>query len=126
MVNSKLTTLVVGASDNPARVSHIAVKALISHGIPVIAMGLRPGFIDDVCISESLPKGIKIDTITLYVRPEIQDNMKDELLKIKPRRIIFNPGTENPAFEKIVKSKGILTENACTLVLLNLHQYDDR
>lgn len=103
----------------------MAVKALVSHGIPVIAMGLRTGFIDEVFISESLPKGVEIDTITLYIRPEIQDKMKDELLEIKPRRIIFNPGTENPVFEKMAKSKGIITENACTLVLLSLHQYED-
>ena len=115
----------VGASENPTRISHQAVLKLVSTGYPVIATGGKTGHIGEIPITTSLPSGIKIDTITLYIRPELQNKMQQELLCIKPRRIIFNPGTENPTFEKLAKSKGILTENACTLVLLSLNQYND-
>lgn len=123
--NHKFKTLVVGASENPSRMSHRAVQELVANGFPVLATGVRPGYIGTIPISESLPKDQDIDTITLYIRPEIQGEMLEELLELKPRRIIFNPGTENPVLEKLARARGISTENACTLVLLSLDQYND-
>lgn len=115
-------TLVVGASTNPERYAYKAIRALRRHNIPVKAFGLREGQVDDVAIHNSLPAD-QPDTITLYVGPDRQAPLIPQLIALKPRRILFNPGTENPVFIQQAQSAGIETELACTLVLLASNQY---
>lgn len=115
-------TLVVGASTNPERYAYKAIRALRRHNIPVKAFGLREGQVDDVAIHTSLPAD-QPDTITLYVGPDRQAPLIPQLIALKPRRILFNPGTENPVFIQQAQSAGIETELACTLVLLASNQY---
>ena len=119
-MNSKSpkTTLVFGASENPSRYSYLAVNRLLENHIPVIAIGSRPGKIGNVTINTELPENSIIDTITLYVAPDRLAPEFSKLLALNPRRMIFNPGTENPHLMKQASDKGILVEAACTLVLL--------
>lgn len=118
-------TLVIGASENPERYSYKAIKALRAHGQDVVAFGLRKGSVDDVHFETEKKKHNDIDTVTLYVGPANQPSLFDYILNdIHPRRIIFNPGTENPVFSNMAKEKGIICEEACTLVLLATGQYD--
>ena len=118
-------TLVLGASENPARYSNMAVRLLQAYRHPVMALGLRKGKIDGVDIETeaSAFKDSPIDTITLYLNPKNQIPYYETILSLNPKRVIFNPGTENPEFEDLLVKNGIETEEACTLVLLRTSQY---
>lgn len=118
-----MTTLVFGASENPARYSHIAVKNLLSKGHHVVAIGGRIGKIHAVDILTGHPELSNIDTITMYMGKPRQEEHEEYLLSLNPRRIIFNPGAENRDLAKKAKDLGIETLEACTLVMLNTGQY---
>ena len=119
------TTLIIGATTNPERTAFQAAGLLKQKGIQFIAVGIKEGtvFGEPILAREKLAPDAKIDTVTLYVRPEIQKEWYDQIVALKPRRIIFNPGTENPEFEKIASAAGIESINACTLVMLTTGQY---
>ena len=117
------TTLVIGASENPDRYAYKAVTMLQEHGFKLIAFGLKPGCIGNILIQTTFPKETEIDTVTLYVGPERQTALIPEIIALKPRRIIFNPGTENPDFIKLAQDADIETVIACTLVLLATESY---
>lgn len=118
-----MKTLIIGASTNPERYSFKAITSLRQHKYDVIAHGLKSGIVADIEIQTEWPVNEKIDTVTLYVGPKNQPEYFDRILALKPRRIIFNPGTENLAFEQIASEAGIQCEEACTLVLLATNQY---
>lgn len=116
-------TLVLGASDNPQRYSYLAVKKLKSHGHPVVAVGRRVASIDEIEIVTDMLSFNDIDTVTLYLNPTNQKPYYDYILSLKPKRIIFNPGTENPELQALAESNGIDTLEACTLVMLATSHY---
>lgn len=118
-----MKTLVIGSSTNPERYSFKAITSLRSHAHEVVAHGLKTGKVVDVEIQTEWPKDEIIDTVTLYVGPQNQDEYIDKIIQLKPRRIIFNPGTENSDFVQKATSQGIECEIACTLVLLATNQY---
>ena len=119
------TTLVIGASENPERYSNKAIQLLNQYKHPVLALGLRNGMVGSTSIVKDINafKGLPIDTVTLYINPRLQEDHYTAILDLKPKRVIFNPGTENIAFEDLLNANGILTEEACTLVLLKTGQY---
>lgn len=121
MENKK--TLVLGASENHKRYSYLAVKSLQSQGHDVIAVGKRKGNIDEVEILTEAPQINDIHTVTLYLNPQNQQAYYDYIVQLKPQRVIFNPGTENPELQRKVAMIGINTLEACTLVMLNSGQY---
>ncbi len=116
-------TVVFGASQNEERYSNMAVKKLVAHNHPVTAIGNKVGVINDINIIKNNPAITGVDTITLYLNPENQKPYYDYILSLNPKRIIFNPGTENDELEKLAAEKGIKTIEACTLVLLSTNQY---
>lgn len=116
-------TLVMGASPNPSRYSFLAVRLLNQHQIETVAFGLKSGDINGVVITKLLPQENNIDTVTLYLNPTNQIPYVDYIMKLKPRRVIFNPGTENQEFADELKKHGIEPIEACTLVMLNTGQY---
>jgi len=116
-------TLVLGASLKPERYSNKAVHALVSNNHDVLAFGLRNGNIGRVEIQKNLPLRIPIDTVTLYLNPSRQKEYYRYLIDLKPRRVIFNPGTENSELVTLLEQEGIITEVACTLVLLSIGNY---
>jgi uncharacterized protein len=116
-------TLVIGASENPARYSNLAVNKLTAHQHPVVALGAKKGTIGSTSI-ETEKKPIEgIDTVTLYLNPLRQKEYYDYILSLHPKRIIFNPGAENDDLAELAKSNGIKVQEACTLVLLSTGQY---
>lgn len=119
----KKKTMVLGASPNPRRYAYMAAEDLNDRGYEIVLVGKRNGYVADHEIQTDFPIVNDIDTITLYVGPRHQEDLYDYILKIKPRRIIFNPGTENPELIKMANEAGIQTETACTLVLLSLDSY---
>lgn len=118
-----MKTLVIGASTSPYRYSNIAVNRLLDSGYEVVAIGTRDGEIRGVRIDTEKEVFDHVDTVSLYVNPMIQESYYDYIVNLKPRRVIFNPGTENPEFMHLLEEAGIQTEVACTLVLLSTHQY---
>lgn len=117
------TTVVIGASDNPTRYSYMATQSLIKHGHKVIPLGLREGKIGDQAIITGKPQLTGVDTVTLYLNPLNQKSWYEYILGLNPKRILFNPGTENPEFYGLAKEKGIECTEACTLVLLSIGNY---
>ncbi|WP_062053423.1 CoA-binding protein [Aquimarina longa] len=118
-----IKTLVLGASLKTDRYSNIAIRRLISYNHQVVAIGLKKGEVTGVTIQTSIGSVKNIDTVTLYLNPFRQQEYYDQILQLKPRRVIFNPGTENPEFYEKLKQAGIAVEIACTLVLLSTNQY---
>jgi predicted CoA-binding protein len=117
-------TLVIGASEKPERYSNRAIWALVAHHHDVVAIGLRKGEVAGVAFDSEKHAFENIDTVTLYVGPQNQPEYYSYILSLKPRRVIFNPGTENPEFIAKLNSAGIYPEIACTLVLLATGQYE--
>ncbi len=116
-------TLVLGASDNPSRYSYLAVQRLRNHGHPVLAIGRKKTIVADVAVETEKKKWEGIHTVTLYLNPQHQREYYDYILSLSPKRIIFNPGTENDELAGLAASKNIETAEACTLVLLSTNQY---
>ena len=123
---SKKYTLILGASPNPKRYGNMAALKLYNAGKPFIPVGTKLGQIAGKNIEElsTLKKYDNIDTVTLYLSPKNQIPYEDYILSIKPRRIIFNPGTENPKLMNRAQNKGIEVLKACTLVMLASNTYD--
>ncbi len=117
------TTLVFGVSLKPERYSNIALRLLKEYKHDVVAIGGRKGTVEGIDIFTGHPPLKGIDTITMYMGEERQKDHEEYLLSLKARRIIFNPGAENRKFAQRAKELGIITEEACTLVLLRTMQY---
>lgn len=122
MLRSK-KTLVVGASPLPQRYAYLATEMLVDYGYHVIPFGIKKGTIGKLPIVNNWPSDEDIDTITLYISKTIQSDFYIKILNLQPRRIIFNPGTENITLEKLARDQGIFAQRACTLVLLRTNQY---
>lgn len=116
-------TLVIGASDNPQRYSYLAIQRLLSHNHPVVAVGNKQTEVQGVKIEKEKIHFDGIDTVTLYLNPKNQQEYYDYILNLKPKRVVFNPGTENPEFYSLLEQNNISYEVACTLVLLATGQY---
>jgi predicted CoA-binding protein len=116
-------TLVLGASPKPDRYGFIATKMLADYKHEVVPFGIRRGKIDEIEIVNELPRDTDFDTVTLYLGPANQKEYYDYIVGLKPKRVVFNPGTENAELEQILVQNGIEPLEACTLVLLKTGQY---
>jgi predicted CoA-binding protein len=116
-------TLVLGASTNRSRYANIAINRLVSANIPTLAIGLRNGNVAGVEIETEKVPFEGVDTVTLYLGPPRQEQYYDYVISLSPKRVIFNPGTENPEFYRLLKEHDIEVEVACTLILLSTKQY---
>lgn len=120
---STAKTLIIGASENPDRYAHRAALSLLRHGHAIELLGLREGKILDHTIQTGQPTLPNIDTVTLYVGPQNQGQYANYLKKLRPRRVIFNPGAENRALAGELQAAGIEPIEACTLVMLSIGTY---
>lgn len=120
-----LKTLVVGASLNEDRYSNKAIKLLREYKHEVVAFGLKSGVVSGVTIDTELVDYKDIDTVTMYINPSRQNEFYNYIISLKPRRVIFNPGTENKEFQQLLSKGGIKFEEACTLVLLRTNQFNN-
>jgi uncharacterized protein len=118
-----MKTLVIGATTNKDRYAYKAIQSLIDKSHQVVAIGTKEGMALDVNIETSKLPFTGIDTVTLYLNPKNQEEYYDYIISLKPRRVLFNPGTENPVFYEILNQNNIEFEVACTLVLLATNQY---
>ncbi len=118
------STVIIGASPNPENYSYKATVNLKAQGHKVYPIGIKPGDIEGEKIINDRPIPNDVDTVTMYLSAKNQKDWYDYILSLKPKRIIFNPGTENPEFEEMTKKQGIETLNACTLVMLSIGNYE--
>jgi predicted CoA-binding protein len=117
-------TVVLGASTNENRVSNQAVHRLVNAGQEAVPVGIRKGSIAGIEILNGTPKVEDVHTVTLYLNPKRQEDYYDYILNdLKPKRIIFNPGTENWELMRKAQKEGVQTEIACTLVMLSVGNY---
>ena len=116
-------TLIIGASSNPGRYANLAAERLLNHGHEIELLGVRPDVIFGRIIDTDKKLYEKLDTITMYIGQKHQPEYYDYIISLKPKRVIFNPGTENDEFESLLRKNSIETENACTLVLLGTGQF---
>jgi len=124
MENSKQTVVVLGASPKSERYSNKAVHLLKEHGHQVIPVHPAIKEIADLPVAASLADiDTGVDTLTLYVSSAHSTPLIDAILSLNPARVIFNPGTENPALSTALKDQRIPAEDACTLILLNTGQF---
>jgi len=119
----KTKTLIIGASVNPDRYSYKAAERLLANGHAIYMLGARAGTLFDLPIEVAPLPYTDVDTVTLYLGPANQPDYYDYILSLHPRRVIFNPGTENPPFAARLRAAGIVGEEACTLVLLSTNAY---
>lgn len=116
-------TMIIGASEHSNRYSYIAANRLVAHGHPIVPIGLHSGRVAGTNIITDHPVVDDIDTVTMYINPMRQPPFYDYLLSLKPKRVIFNPGTENDELEELLKQHGIQPIEACTLVMLSTGQF---
>jgi len=116
-------TVIIGATENPDRYANRAAHSLLRHGHEIELVGLRSGQIDGHPIQTGQPDLSDVDTVTMYVGPQNQPILYDYIKSLRPRRVIFNPGTENPDFERQLRTEGIEPIEGCTLVMLSVGTY---
>jgi predicted CoA-binding protein len=118
-------TIVLGASTNPGRYSYLAAEMLTEYGHEVVPIGLRKGTVagKEMLDIRTWPDVNEVHTVTLYIGPAHQEGLFDYIARIRPTRVIFNPGTENVELERALEKKGIPVLEACTLVMLRSGQY---
>jgi predicted CoA-binding protein len=123
MEKTTKTTVIIGASPKSDRYSFMATERLTNHGHPVFPIGIKTGQIGQKAIITDRPPIDNVDTVTLYLNPTNQEDWKEYILSLQPKRVIFNPGTENPEFENELSQQNIEAIEACTLVLLSTGLY---
>jgi len=123
MTTKSKKTLIIGATDKPERYAFRALHMLKTHGHEVVGIARRAMEVSGVKIQKGQPHHEDIHTVTLYLSAKFQPEYYDYVVKLKPERVIFNPGTENPEFYNILDSNGIDYEIACNLVMLSTGQY---
>jgi predicted CoA-binding protein len=116
-------TVVIGASPDPSRYSFLATNKLKRYGHKVYPVGIHEGDINGEPVLTNKPPIENVDTITMYVHPRHQKSWYDYILGLKPKRIIFNPGAENPELQKLAEAQGAECLDACTLVMLSTGEY---
>ncbi|NLR89729.1 CoA-binding protein [Flammeovirga agarivorans] len=117
-------TVIIGATPNPSRYAFFAAQRLTEHGHEIIPLGIKKGEVGNgVKIINEKPHIDNVDTVTMYVGPGHQENWMDYIISLQPKRIIFNPGTENEVFYEKLRQENIFFEEACTLVMLSAKTY---
>jgi len=116
-------TLIIGASPDPSRYAYKAAHMLKRFNHDIVNVGIKKGEVAGVEIEKPTEIHQDIDTITLYIGPALQPQYHDYILDTKPKRVIFNPGTENYELEKLLDQHDIEPIRACTLVMLSTGQY---
>jgi Predicted CoA-binding protein len=119
----KKKTLILGATNNPGRYAYLAAHRLAAAGHEIVNIGITGGTVAGVPVEPASDPLPDIDTITLYIGPPRQPQYYDYIINTHPKRIIFNPGTENPELRALAQQHGIQTQESCTLVLLSTGQY---
>lgn len=124
LIKLKNKTLIVGASDNPERYAFKAAAMLLNHKHNIVLFGRKKVDVLGHEVDTNWQNWKEIETVTLYIGSQYQAQYYRQILALKPKRVIFNPGTENAAFQELLQKNNILAQEACTLVMLSTGQYN--
>ena len=118
-------TVIIGATPNPSRYAYTAAGMLTEYQHPIVPVGIKKGTVNEQEILDLREKPAidEVDTVTLYIGPRHQPEWYDYILGLNPRRLIFNPGTENRELYQQATQQGIEAVEACTLVMLRAGTY---
>jgi uncharacterized protein len=118
-------TVIIGATPNPSRYAYLAAQMLTEYNHEIVPLSIKKGEVSgkEILDLRTKPAIDNVDTVTLYIGPQNQPEWYDYIISLKPKRIIFNPGTENDALEKLAEDNGIEAVEGCTLVMLRSLQY---
>lgn len=121
---NKPIVVILGASIKPERYANKAQRLLMQKGYTVIPVHPQQKEIEGVSVVKKLSDvAEQVDTVTLYLNPKVSQEIAGDLIALKPRRVVFNPGSESPELESLLRQQGVLVEQACTLVLLGTGQF---
>ncbi|SMD33034.1 hypothetical protein SAMN04488029_1397 [Reichenbachiella faecimaris] len=125
MFEDKKLTVVLGATADPSRYAYLAAERLKNHKQPFKLVSIKKGelFGEPFLDLKSKPTISEVHTVTLYIGAVRLAEWHDYILNLNPKRIIFNPGTENLELAKAAEAMGIETVFGCTLVMLGTGQY---
>lgn len=121
-----MNVLVLGATTNPTRTAYQAAERLVAAGHQIFPIGIKSGVVAGIPIIHGTPDLENIHTVTLYLNPQLQEQYHDYIVSLQPQRVIFNPGTEHPAFANRLRQLGIVAEFACTLVMLSVGTFQEQ
>jgi uncharacterized protein len=118
-------TVIIGATTDPSRYAFLAARMLTHYNNEIVPIGIKKGDLFGTKILNIFdkPKVEDVHTITLYIGPQRQPEWYEYLLSLNPKRIIFNPGTENDVLIRMAEERGIEAVEGCTLVMLRSNQY---
>ena len=118
-------TIVIGASPETSRYSNLVCRMLNNAGFEFVPVGIKRGEIQGRSIMDlrDKPSIDNVHTVSIYLNPKNQKEWYNYILSLKPKRLIFNPGTENPELGELAEKKGIVSEYACNLVLIQTGQF---
>ncbi|PWJ58756.1 hypothetical protein CLV98_103123 [Dyadobacter jejuensis] len=116
-------TLIIGATSNPSRYAYVAAQRLKSHAHPIFLIGREKATLFGETIHATKIQFGNVDTVTLYINPSRQLEYYEYIISLNPKRVIFNPGTENKEFQQLLMAKNIVPVEACTLVMLATGQF---
>ena len=118
-------TVIIGATPDRSRYAYLAAQMLTEYDHEIVPLSIKKGevFGKEILDLRKRPSIENVDTVTLYIGPQNQPEWYDYIISLKPKRIIFNPGTENDQLEKLAEEKGIEAVEGCTLVMLRSRQY---
>jgi predicted CoA-binding protein len=118
-----MKVLVIGASNNPDRYAYKAIEMLLNYNHQPIPFSKKKAEVCGLVIENEWKSWEDVHTITLYINPELQKAYYQDIIALKPKRVIFNPGTENHEFEMLLSENEIEAIEACTLVMLSTGQF---
>jgi uncharacterized protein len=118
-------TVIIGATTDRSRYAYLAASMLTNYQHEIVPIGIKKGELFGKQILNIYDKPVidNVDTVTLYIGPQRQPEWYEYILSLKPKRIIFNPGTENDTFENMAEAQGVEVVEGCTLVMLRSYQY---
>lgn len=118
-------TVIVGATSNPSRYAYLAAERLSQKGHDIVPVGIKKGEVlnQPILDLKEKPAIREVDTVTMYINARHQKEWQEYILSLNPKRIVFNPGAENPELAQKASERGIEAINACTLVMLSAHTY---
>ena len=124
MTNSK-KTVIIGATTNPSRYAYKAAERLLGADVAFVPVGIKKGTVLGQAILPIREKPMveNVHTVTMYIGPQNQPEWYDYILSLKPKRILFNPGTENDVFQNMAEAQGVEIVEGCTLVMLGVGTY---
>ena len=116
--------VVLGASPEKERYSNRALHQLKKGGFQIIGVNPKYKTIENFdCVPKLKNVSGQVDTLTVYVNPAISSQMEKDFIALKPRRVVFNPGSENSRLQKLLQKENIEVLEACTLVMLSTNQF---